>query len=433
MQQKPIPAKIFVENRQRLMQRLHPNSLAVVNANDVLTTSADATLPIHANSDLFYLTGISQEQTILLLAPHALDEKLREVLFIREPDPQILAWEGDKLTKEQVQKISGIASVKWLRDFPSLFHKTMCEVEHIYLNSNEHPRALLEFESRDTRFVRQTRTRYPLHQYHRLARILHELRMVKSEHELKLIRAAIDVSGKGFLRVARKVKPGMNECEVEAEFAHEFLRSGARFAFPPIIASGINFSFIHYIRNNRTMRAGELILLDVAARVGNYNSDVTRTIPVSGRFTRRQRQVYNAVLRVLRAMVQAATPGKLHCGWQKEAEAHMTEELLGLGLLKPSEVKNQSSEAPACKKYFRHGIGHSLGLDVHDVTRSASPFAPGWVLAIEPGIYIAEEGFGIRLENDIVITEEGQIDLTEKIPIEAEEIEALMRRRKPNG
>jgi len=310
MKQKTNPANFFAENRQRLMQRLHPNSLAVVNANDVLTASADATLPMHANCDLFYLTGISQEQTILLLAPHALDEQLREVLFIREPDPQIIAWEGDKLTKEQAQKVSGIASVKWLRDFPSLFHKLMCEVEHVYLNSNEHPGASLELESRDTRFVRQARTRYPLHQYHRLARILYELRMVKSEHELKLIRAAIEVSSKGFLRVARRVKPGMNECEVEAEFAHEFLRCGARFAYPPIIASGINFSFLHYNRNDRTMRAGELLLLDVAARVGDYNSDVIRTIPVSGRFTLRQRQVYNAVLRVLRAMVQAATPGK---------------------------------------------------------------------------------------------------------------------------
>jgi Xaa-Pro aminopeptidase len=248
-----------------------------------------------------------------------------------------------------------------------------------------------------------------------------------------LQQSGFEVSGKGFVRVARKVKPGMNECEVEAEFAHEFLRCGARFAYPPIIASGINFSFLHYTRNDRTMRTGELLLLDVAARVGNYNSDVTRTIPVSGRFTRRQRQVYNAVLRVLRAMVQAATPGKLHRDWQKEAEVHMTEELLGLGLLKPSDVKRQTSEVPACKKYFRHGVGHSLGLDVHDVTLSKNPFAPGWILSIEPEIYITEEGFGIRLENDIVITEKGQTDLTEKIPIEAEEIEALMRRHQPIG
>jgi Xaa-Pro aminopeptidase len=301
-------------------------------------------------------------------------------------------------------------------------------METVFLNRNEHGRATAGVESRDDRFVKDCQTRYPLHQYRRLAPLLHSLRLVKSEAEVALIRQACAITKAGFQRVLKMVKPGVNEADVEAELAREFIRRRGDFAYSPIIAAGANSCILHYNQNDQLCRRGDLLLLDVAAKYANYNSDLTRTIPVSGRFTRRQRQVYNAVLRVLRAMIQAATPGKLHRDWQKEAEALMTEELLALRLLKPSEVKKQDPDKPACKKYFNHGLGHPIGLDVHDVGSLREPFAPGWVLTVEPGIYIPAEGFGIRLENDVLITDGGPVDLMANIPVEADEIEALMGR-----
>jgi Xaa-Pro aminopeptidase len=413
-----------------LQARLLPGSIAVINANDILPTNADGALRLVPNSDLFFLSGIEQEESILVLTPDALDEKMREVLFLREPNPHLKTWEGHKLSKEEATRLSGIGQVKWLAEFPSFIHRLICEAEHVYLNSNEHMRAVVEVETRDARFARRLQEKYPLHQYHRLARILHELRVVKSETEIALLRKACAITRRGFLRVLRKVKPGMNECEVEAEFAHEFIRNRGNFAYTPIIAGGANSCILHYNQNDQPLRKGGVLLLDVAASYANYNADLTRTIPVSGRFTRRQRQVYDAVLRALRAVIRAAVPGRLHRDWQKEAQAVVTEELLGLGLLKPREVKKQDPDNPACKKYFMHGIGHPLGLDVHDVGHLNQPFAPGWVLTVEPGIYIPEEGFGIRLENDIVVTEGEPLDLMADIPIEAEEIEQMMNRGK---
>ena len=428
MRKLEVSSQLFVGNRQRLREHIQGSSLAVVNANDILPTSADGVLPMQPNPDMFYLTGIAQEQTILLLAPDAQDEKLREVLFVREPSPHLKIWEGDKHSKEEAQRISGIQNVRWLAEFPSLFHKLICELEHVYLNSNEHPSAAREVASRDERFIQQTVRKYPLHQYHRLARILHGLRAVKSEQEIALIGHANEITRKGFLRVLRKVKPGINECEVEAEFAHEFIRNGARFAYPPIVAGGANSCVLHYTENNRPLRNGDLLLLDVAARSANYNSDVTRTIPVGGRFTRRQARIYDAVLRVLRAVIKTTVKGKLLRDWQKEAEAIVEHELLELGLLKQSDLKKQDPDNKALKKYFMHGVGHPLGLDVHDVSLGNRPFAPGWVLTVEPGIYLPEEGFGIRLENDILVGEDEPVDLTASIPIEASEIEDLMSR-----
>ena len=428
MRKLTVSSQLFVGNRRRLREHMQGSSLAVVNANDLLPTSADGVLPMQPNPDLFYLTGIVQEQTMLLLAPEAQDEKLREVLFLREPDPHLKTWEGDKLSKDEAQRISGIRNVRWLREYPSTFHRLMCEVEHVYLNSNEHPSAALEVASRDERFIHQTVSKYPLHHYHRLARILHELRAVKSPPEIELIRQASDITRKGFARVLRRVKPGMNECEVEAEFAHEFIRHGARFAYPPIIAGGANSCVLHYTQNNRPLRNGDLLLLDVAARYANYNSDVTRTVPVGGRFTRRQRSIYDAVLRVLREVIKATVKGKLLRDWQKEAETVVEHELLELGLLKQRDLKKQDPDNKALKKYFMHGVGHPLGLDVHDVSLGNRPFAPGWVLTVEPGIYLPEEGFGIRLENDILVGEDEPLDLTASIPIEASEIEDLMSR-----
>ncbi len=428
MKHAPIPVQLFETNRERLTKLLPKNSLAVVNANDVLPTNADGSLPMHANADLFYLAGIEQEESILLLAPDAFDEKLRAVLFLREPSEHLKTWEGHKLWKAEATKISGIKTVKWLSEFRSAFHQLMCEAEHVFLNSNEHKRAVIEVETRDARFIRECQARYPLHQYHRLARLMHRLRVVKSEPELALLQQAITITDKGFRRVLRCVKPGVNECQVEAEFAREFIRRRATFAYNPIIASGANACVLHYNENDRPCRKGELLLLDVAASYANYNADLTRTIPVSGRFTRRQKQVYNAVLRVMRAGIAGAVVGKLHRDWQKEAQAMMNEELLQLGLLKKSDLKKQMPDEPACRKYFMHGLGHPLGLDVHDVGFTNEPFAPGWVLTVEPGIYLPDEGFAVRLENDVVVTESGPLDLMAGIPVETDEIEELMNR-----
>ncbi|MEW6305867.1 MAG: aminopeptidase P family protein [Verrucomicrobiota bacterium] len=428
MRHAPIDAKLFINNRERLKNILPPNALAIVNANDVLPTNADGSLRLHPNSDLFYLSGIEQEESILLIAPNAFDEKHREILFLREPNEELKTWEGHKLAKEEATRISGVKQIKWLSEFPGLFHQLMCEAEHVFLNSNEHRRAHIEVETRDARFVRDCQARYPLHRYHRLARLMHRLRAVKSEAEVELLKQAIAITDKGFRRVARLVKPGLNEAEIEAVFAHEFIRNRANFAYTPIIAAGANSCVLHYLQNDQPCRNGDVLLLDVAANYANYNADLTRTLPVNGRFTRRQRDVYNAVLRVLRAMIKAAAPGKLHRDWQKESEALVTEELLQLGLLKPREVKRQDPDKPACKRYFMHGLGHPLGLDVHDLGYVSEPFAPGWVLTVEPGIYLPEEGFGVRLENDILITNTGSVDLMAGIPIEADEIEALMKR-----
>ncbi|NDA67457.1 MAG: M24 family metallopeptidase [Verrucomicrobia bacterium] len=427
MRHAPIDSKLFTENRERLKKLLPPKSLAIINANDVLPTNADGTLMMHPNSDLFYLSGIEQEESILLLAPDAHDPKHREILFLREPSEHLKIWEGHKHTKDAATKISGVKQIKWLSEFPVLFRILMCELEHVWLNSNEHKRAHVEVETRDARFARECQAKFPLHNYHRLARLMHPLRVVKTEAEIKLLQQAVDITAKGFRRLLKFVKPGVNECEVEAELAHEFIRNRAKFAYNPIIASGGNACVLHYNQNDQPCKKGEL-LLDVAASYANYNADLTRTIPVSGRFTRRQKAVYNAVLRVMRASIKGATVGKLTRDWQKESQLMMNEELLSLGLITKADIRKQTEDELACRKYFMHGLGHPLGLDVHDVGFTTEPFAAGWVLTVEPGIYIPKEGFAVRLENDIVVTPEGPVDLMAKTPVEAEEIEDLMNR-----
>lgn len=430
MRHYPIPNSLFKSNRERLARLLQPSSLAIVNANDVLPSNADATLRLVPNSDLFYLTGVEQEESLLLLCPDAHDEKLREVLFVREANPLLETWEGHKLTKAEAREVSGVQNVKWLGEFPKVFRQLMCEVERAYLNTNEHKRAVVEVETRDARFVRQVQAQYPLHRYERLARLMHELRALKSPEEVALIRHACEITGGAFARVAKFVQPGVTEFEVEAEFAHEFIRQRAGFAYTPIIASGVSACVLHYIENAATCRAGELLLLDVAAAYANYNSDLTRTIPVNGKFTRRQKQVYNSVLRVMRQCCQNLRPGKLHKDWMKEGEQLVEHELLELGLLKPREIKKQDPDNPAFKKYYMHGLGHVIGLDVHDVGLMNTPMQAGWVFTVEPGIYIKEEGFAVRLENNILVGEQENTDLMADIPVEADEIEALMRRKR---
>ena len=426
MRHTPIDPALFTQNRQRLCGLMERNSIAVLNANDALPVYSYASLPVLPNSDLFYLSGIEQEESVLLIATNAFNESFREILFLREPNALLKTWEGHKHSKEEATRISGIKNVRWLSEFPNIFHQLMCETEHVYLNTNEHNRASVAVETRDARFIADCRRRYPLHDYRRLARLLHQLRVVKSEEEIALLRKAISITDKAFQRVCRFVKPGVNEVEVEAEFAHEFTRNRAFFAYSPIIASGANACILHYNQNDQPCRRDDLLLLDVAAQYANYSADLTRTIPVKGRFTRRQKQVYNAVLRVMRAGIAGAVVGKLHRDWQREAQALMNEELLALGLIETKDIKKQTPEKPACFKYFMHGLGHPLGIDVHDVGYTQQPFALGWVLTVEPGIYLPEEGFGIRLENNVLVTESGPLDLTAGIPVEADEIEALM-------
>lgn len=428
MRHLPIKNKLFTQNRKRIIDLMEPKALAVVNANDVLPTNADGTLTMQPNADLFFLSGIEQEESILMLFPDAAEAKNREILFVRQPSKHLQIWEGYKHSKEDARKISGIKNVQWLSEFPAIFRSLMCEAESIYINSNEYKRANVEVQTRDVRFIHQCRENFPLHTYRRLAPLLHQLRVVKTDLELELLKEAVDITAKGFRRTLRFVKPGVTEYEVEAELAREFIKRRGKFAYTPIVAAGKNNCVLHYLQNDQVCKKGQLLLMDVASSYANYNADLTRTIPVSGKFNRRQKKIYNAVLRVLRASVEGATVGKLHRDWTKESQTHMNEELLELGLIKKSQIKKQDPDNPACRKYFMHGLGHPLGLDVHDVGDANVPFAPGTVLTVEPGIYIPDEGFGIRLEDDIVVTEDGPINLMAKIPIEADEIESIMNR-----
>jgi len=423
-----LSSVLFTTNRARLVKKLLPRSLAVLNANDIMPTNADSSMGHHQNADLFYLTGVHQEETLLLLAPEAFDPNHREILFVRQPNDHLAIWEGHKLTKEQAAALSGVRNVKWLSDFPAIFRQVICEMENIYLNSNEHQRADVAVETRDARFVRDCRERFPLHRYHRLAQLMHELRAVKSQFEIDAIKAACDLTGKGFRRVLPFVKPGVNECEVEAELAHEFIRHKGQFAYPPIIATGANNNILHYTQNDQPCQKGDLLLLDVAAGLGNYMSDLTRTIPVSGKFTRRQKQVYNAVLGIFRAQIDALKPGKTMRDLRVECEEHTAKACVDLGLLKMADLKKQKPDEPAVKKFFMHGVSHPIGLDVHDVTYNHFKIAPGWVLTVEPAIYLKDEGFGVRIENTVLVTENGPQDLMAGIPIEADEIENMMNR-----
>jgi Xaa-Pro aminopeptidase len=427
MRHSPISSALFIENRQRLTALLPPGALVMVNANDIPPTNADGSLVGVPNSDLFHLAGVEQEESLLVIFPDAHEEKHREILFLRETSEHIAVWEGHKLTKDEARRVTGIKTILWLHDFPVIQRLLMCQADSVFLNTNEHARAGVQVQTRDARFILETQAAFPLHRYERLARLMHQLRPVKSQPEIDLIQQACDITRDGFLRVLKCVKPGINECEIEAEFAHEFIRRRARFSYTPIIASGANSNVLHYIENDKTCRKGDLLLLDVGAAYANYAADMTRTIPVSGKFTKRQKEIYNAVLRVMRGCTAALIPGTLPRDWQKHAELLMEEELLQLGLIKPKDIKKQDPDRPALKKYFMHGVGHPLGLDVHDVAVIGQPIQAGWVMTVEPGLYLPDEGFGIRLENDILVTPEGPIDLMADIPIEAAEIEDLMR------
>lgn len=426
-----ISSSLFIENRKRFVKQLKPKSIAVFNSNDIPPTSSDGTRAFIQQTDTFYLSGIDQEESILLIFPDANDAKHREILFLKETSELIAIWEGHKLTKDEAFKASGIKTVYWLSQFNTIFNTLMCEAENIYLNTNEHTRAVVEVETRDARFIKWCKEKYPLHHYHRSAPIMHYLRAIKSKSEIALIQEACNITEKGFRRLLDFVKPGVWEYEIEAELSHEFLRNRSRgFAYTPIIASGYNACVLHYIENNQQCKDGDVLLLDVAAEYGNYASDLTRSIPVNGKFTKRQRDVYNAVLRVFRAASKMLVPGNVLDKYHYEVGKVMEEELIKLRLLKASDVKKQNPDAPLYKKYFMHGTSHFLGLDVHDLGNRYRKFEEGMVFTCEPGIYIREENLGIRIENDILITKKGPVDLMANIPIEAEEIEAIMQKNK---
>ena len=385
-------------------------------------------MPFQQSRDIFYLSGVDQEESILLLFPDAMDPKNREVLFLRETNEHIAVWEGEKLTKERAFAVSGIRTVYWLKDFDKIFFDLMTEANTIYFNTNEHYRQAVETETREARFIKTCKEKYPAHQVAKSNPILQEIRGVKEGVEIELMRTACGITEKGFRRVLGFVRPGVWEYEVEAEFLHEFIRNRSRgFAYTPIIASGNNANVLHYIENNQQCRDGDLILMDVGAEYANYSSDMTRTIPVNGRFSKRQKEVYQAVLRVKDEATKMLVPGTIWAEYHKEVGKIMTSELLGLGLLDKSDVQNEDPDWPAYKKYFMHGTSHHIGLDTHDYGALKTPMKPNMVFTVEPGIYIPDEGFGIRLEDDVVIQESGEpVNLMENIPIEAEEIEALM-------
>jgi Xaa-Pro aminopeptidase len=427
MKYSPIDPTLFVENRQRLAEQLKPNSMVVLNSNDVLPINADGTHPFIQQTDLFYFCGIDQEESSLILFPDAPEEKHRAILFLRETNEQIAIWEGQKYSKEEAGQISGIKAVHWNKEFENIFKALVIQAENIYLNTNEHLRANITVETKDRRFLNWCRDHYPLHNYNRLAPIMHYLRAVKSETEVDLIRQAGKITEKTFHRLLHFIKPGVWEYEIEAEIYHEFLRNRSRGpAFQTIVASGADSCVLHYVKNDKQCRDKDLVLIDFGAEYAYYNSDVTRTLPVNGKFTKRQRAVYDAVLNIQKAAIELLKPGNTLDDYHNAVGKVAEDELIQLGLLDEKEVKKQSEDEPMYKKFFPHGASHHLGLDVHDYGDKYRKFEAGMVYTCEPGIYIKEESIGIRIENDILITDGDPVDLTEDIPREAEEIEAIM-------
>ena len=410
------------------MAQLKPYSLAVFNSNDIYPISADSTLPFEQHRDIFYLSGVDQEESVLVLFPDCPKKHLREVLFLRETNEHIAVWEGEKLTKEKAFKTSGIQTVFWLQDLENVLAEMMALADIVYINTNEHYRAKIETETREARFTKWLLSKYPAHSVAKSNPILQRLRSVKDQIEIDLIQNACDITEKGFRRILNFVKPNVWEYEIEAEFAHEFLRNRSKgFAYTPIIASGNNANILHYIENNQQCKTGDLILFDVAAEYANYSSDMSRTIPVSGRFTKRQKAVYNAVNHVKNEATKLLVPGTIWADYHVEVGKIMTSELVGLGLLDKADLQNENPKSPAYKQYFMHGTSHHMGLDTHDYGLLHEPMQANMVFTVEPGIYIPDEGFGIRLEDNVVVQEKGApINLMKNSPIEAEEIEDLM-------
>jgi Xaa-Pro aminopeptidase len=428
MRYSSINQQLFIRNRARLLKRLKPQALAIVHSNDEMPRNGDQTYPFRQNSDMFYLTGLDQEKCILTLCPNHPLESLREIIFVVKTNDLMVTWYGHKYTLEQACQLSGVKTIKWLDDFESTLKDLMSRAECVYLNQNENTRFSTEVISRDLRFAQKLRNDYPLHAFERLAPLVNDLRIIKEPEEIVMMQKACDITGSAFRRVLGFTKPGVKEYEIEAEITHEFIRNGASgHSYAPIIASGANACILHYNENDKPCNDGDLILLDFGAEYGNYAADLSRTIPANGKFTARQRQVYDAVLRVMRKATKLLIPDTTIDKWHAEVCRIMEKELIGLGLFTEEDVKNQDAASPLFFNYYMHGTGHFLGLDVHDVGSKQLPLQTGMVLTCEPGIYIKEEGIGIRLENDIMVADE-PVDLMAGIPLEADEIEALMAR-----
>jgi len=423
-----IDSKLFVKNRAKFAAQMKPNGIAVFNSNDIYPISADSTMPFAQHRDIFYLSGVDQEESVLVIFPDAPYEHQREILFLKETSEHIAIWEGEKLTKQRAFEVSGIKTVYWLQDFHKILFELMTYADTMYINTNEHYRQSVETETREARFVKWWKNQYPAHAVAKSNPILQKLRSVKEQEELDLIQNACNITEKGFRRLLSFVKPQVTEYEIEAELIHEFIRNRSKgFAYTPIIASGNNANVLHYIENNQPCKAGDLILLDVAAEYANYSSDLSRTIPVSGKYTDRQKAVYNAVLRVKNEATKMLVPGALWKEYHKEVGNIMTSELLGLGLIDKADVQNENPDWPAYKKYFMHGTSHHMGLDTHDYGLLHQPIQANMVFTVEPGIYIPAEGFGIRLEDNVVVQASGEpLNLMRNIPIEVDEIESLM-------
>lgn len=428
MKYNPIDSKLFIKNRAKFTSKMKPNSVAVFNSNDIYPVSADSTLPFAQHRDIFYLSGVDQEESILLLFPDAPYEYLKEILFLKETNEHIAVWEGEKLTKNKATKISGITTVIWLQDFQKTLKEIMAYAETMYINTNEHYRAVIETETREARFVKWWKENYPAHKVEKSNPILQGIRSIKEPEEIELIKKACEITEKGFRKVLSFVKPDVAEFEIEAEFIYEFIKNQSKgFAYTPIIASGKNSNVLHYIQNNQICKSGDLILIDVGAEYANYSSDMTRVIPVSGKFSKRQKEVYNAVLNVKNEATKLLKPGTLWKDYHFEVGKIMTDQLLQLKLISKADVFSENPDWPAYKKYFMHGTSHHLGLDTHDYGLLHLPMQPNMVFTVEPGIYIPEEGFGIRLEDNVVIQENGNpINLMENIPIVIDEIESLI-------
>ena len=428
MKYERISSTLFIETRKKFIERMDGKSLAVFNSNDIYPISADSTMPFQQHRDIFYLSGVDQEESILVISPNSKNPAHKEVLFLKETNDHIAVWEGEKLDKKAAFEVSGIKTVYWLEQFDTIFKQMMCEVDSIYLNTNEHLRANTTVQTREDRFVEKVKIDFPAHQVKRSAPIMHSIRSIKHSIELELMQKACNITKSGINRLLGFVKPGVWEYEIEAELIHEFLINRSKgFAYTPIVASGKNACVLHYIENNQQCKDGDVILLDVGAEYANYASDLTRCIPVNGRFTARQKAVYNAVLHVKNEAQKLLVPGTMMNDYHKEVGAIMEAELIKLKLIDQTDIKNQNPDWPAYKKYFMHGTSHFIGLDTHDVGLWNEPIKAGMVFTCEPGIYIPAEGLGIRLEDDIVIQEKGEpFNLMRDIPIEADEIESIM-------
>jgi Xaa-Pro aminopeptidase len=427
MRYEKLSSTLFIKNRAKLIELLPPKSIVIISSNDIMPTNADGTMGFKQNSDLYYLSGLDQEETLLILYPDAPEDQYKEIAFVKETSELIEIWEGHKFTKQEAIEISGIKNIQWTSNFEQVLKTIIYSAEQIYLIDNEHIRNSSLVETQNDRLNLEIKEKYPLHKIERLAPLLNVIRMQKETIEIEALQKAIDITEKAFRRILKFTKPGVFEYEVEAEFIHEFIKNRSNgFAYTPIIASGSNACVLHYIENTLACKDGDMLLLDVGACYANYNADMTRTIPVNGRFTKRQKQVYEAVHDVLNFATQIMTSGTYWVDYQKEVEKYMESKLIDLGLFTRNDVEKQDKHQPLFKKYFMHGVAHHLGIDVHDVWDKYKPFASGMVLTCEPGIYIREEGLGIRLENNLLITDKGAVNLMNNIPIHWEEIETLM-------